>query len=352
MKNLKTIATFICLFSFLLCFQVEGRGQQKEGSQAYISIGLLVDKSNETEASIAALNAIELINNKGGVKGKRLNLIIRSVEGTWGAGSSKIVELVFEEKVIAIIGSLDARNTHLAEQVIAKTQVPFLSAWASESSLTNAYVSWFFSIVPNDEQQAQILLNETCKNKNLKELMVVFDASYDSEQAYKSLLEKAAKLPQLKIHPLRFQAQSDASSVVAEMRKNNTDGLILLGRELPLKTIQEQMLKTKINIPVFGNVAANGSQDILDNEDFIMPFRNSWINGNKALCEEAYFRTKEKKCNIIGALAFDAVMTLTSALEHSADNQNDLKTGLDQINYQGITGPVEFDSLGRIKTSE
>lgn len=352
LRKLKTIATFIYLFSFLLCFQIGVRGQQKENSEAYISVGLLVDENNETEASIAVQNAIQLINEKGGVKGEKLNLITRSVEGTWGAGSSKIVELVFEEKVIAIIGSLDARNTHLAEQVIAKTQVPFLSAWASDSSLTNAYVSWFFSIVPNDEQQAQILLNETCINKNLKELMVVFDGSYDSDQAYKSLLEKAEQFPELEIHPLRFQAQEDASKVVAEMRKNRADGLIFLGRELPLKTIQELMISAKINIPVFGNVAAHGSKDILDNKDFIMPFTNSWINGNKALCEELYFRTKEKKCNIIRALAFDAVMTLKSALEISKGDQNELKAGLGQVNYQGITGPIEFDSLGRIKTSE
>jgi ABC-type branched-subunit amino acid transport system substrate-binding protein len=83
-----------------------------------------------------------------------------------------------------------------------------------------------------------------------------------------------------------------------------------------------------------------------------MPFTNSWINGNKALCEELYFRTKEKKCNIIRALAFDAVMTLKSALEISKGDQNELKAGLGQVNYQGITGPIEFDSLGRIKTSE
>lgn len=352
MRNLKTIATFIWLFSFLLCFQIEVRGQEKEESEAYISIGLLVDENNETEASLAAQNAIQLINNRGGISGKELNLVMRSVEGIWGAGSGKIVELVFAEKVIAIIGSLDARNTHLAEQVIAKTQVPFLSAWASDPSLTNAYVSWFFSIVPNDEQQAGILFNEAYRKKNLKNLLVVFDSSYDGEQAYKSLQGKAAQFPELKLNPLRFQTQSDISKVVAEMGKNNTDGLVLLGRELPLKTIQEQMTDAKINIPVFGNIAAHGSHDILDKEDFSMPFANSWINGNKALCEEVYFKTKEKKCNIIGALAFDAVMTLASALKLSTADQNDLKTSLDQVNYQGLTRPVEFDSLGRIKTSE
>ena len=352
LRNLKSIATFICLFSFLLCFQFEVKGQQKEESEAYLSIGLLVDKKNETEASIATRKAIKLINKKGGVKGKQINLIISSVEGAWGAGSGKIVELVFEDKVIAIIGSLDARNTHLAEQVIAKTQVPFLSAWASDPSLTNAYVSWFFSIVPNDEQQARILLNETYRKQNLKNLQVVFDGSYDGEQAYKSLVGAAAQFSELKIHALLFQVDSDTSKLVAEMKKNKSEGLILLGRELPLKTIKEQMTDAKINIPVFGNVAAHGSHIISDGEDFSRPFTNSWINGNKGLCEEVYSKTKEKKCNIIGALAFDAVMTLTSALEFSAGDQDDLKKSLNHVNYQGITRPVEFDSLGRIKTSE
>ena len=352
LRNLKQITTFICLFSFLLCFQFEVKGQQKEESEAYLSIGLLVDKKNETEASIATRKAIKLINKKGGVKGKQINLIISSVEGAWGAGSGKIVELVFEDKVIAIIGSLDARNTHLAEQVIAKTQVPFLSAWASDPSLTNAYVSWFFSIVPNDEQQARILLNETYRKQNLKNLQVVFDGSYDGEQAYKSLVGAAAQFPELKIHALLFQVDSDTSKLVAEMKKNKSEGLILLGRELPLKTIKEQMTDAKINIPVFGNVAAHGSHIISDGEDFSRPFTNSWINGNKGLCEEVYSKTKEKKCNIIGALAIDAVMTLTSALEFSAGDQDDLKKSLNHVNYQGITRLVEFDSLGRIKTSE
>lgn len=331
---------------------MEASGQQKGEFETYIPIGLLVDKSNETEASSAALHAVELINDKGGVRGKKINLIIRSVEGTWGAGSGKIVDLVFKDKVIAIVGSLDARNTHLAEQVIAKTQVPFLSAWASDPSLSNAYVSWFYSIVPNDEQQAEVLLNEIHINKKIQDLLVVFDGSYDGEQAYKSLMEKIKQFPQLKTHLLRIKAQNDAGMVVAEIKKNRSQGILLLGRELPLEAIQEQLVTAEVDIPVFANLAVQGyAAGLPDRKNFSMSFENDWIN-RREVRDLEYFKTLNDHGSIVGALTFDAVMALSSAMEFSKGDWDDLKKGLSQVNYQGITGLIEFDALGRIKTSE
>lgn len=351
MRNLKWITVFICFTSFLLWPQVEASGQQKGEFETYIPIGLLVGKSNETEASSAALHAVELINDKGGVRGKKLKLIVRSVEGSWGAGSGKIVDLVFKDKVIAIVGSLDARNTHLAEQVIAKTQVPFLSAWASDPSLSNAYVSWFFSIVPNDEQQAEILLDEIHIDKKIQDLLVVYDGSYDSEQAYKSLMEKIKQFPELKTHPLRVQAQTDAVEVGAEIRKNRIQGILLLGRELPLEAIQEHIVNAEVDIPVFANLAVHGYSGLLDKKNFSMSFENAWIS-RREVGDLEYFNTRNDNGSIVGALTFDAVMALSSAMEFSEGDWDDLKKALSQVSYQGITGLIEFDALGRIKTSE
>ena len=331
---------------------MEVKAQQGEINEAPISIGLLVNKNNETEALLAARHAIQLANEKGGVKGRKLNLIIRTVEGTWGAGSSEIVELVFEDKVIGIVGSLDARNTHLAEQVIAKTQVPFLSAWASDTSLSNAYVSWFFSVVPNDEQQAEILLDNISLHKQIKEILVVFDSSYDSEQAYISLVKIAKKFPEIKINSHQIKKVSMMPELFDKTQKNNNEGIVLLGKDLPLKLIQEQMTRAKMRLPVFANIAAFGSEELLDNNGFMMFFSDSWINGDKSACEKTFVMTIEQECNIIGALTFDAVMTLVSALKLSTDGHHDLKTGLSRVHYQGITGPVKFDSMRRIKTAE
>jgi len=239
----------------------------------------------------------------------------------------------------------------LAEQVIAKTQVPFLSAWASDPSLSNAYVSWFFSIVPNDEQQAKALLHQICVERDIQDLLVVFDGTYDGEQAYKSLQEEAKQFPELTVYPHQINAERDILNVAGKVRENKIESILLLGRELSLEAIHKQILTSEISIPVFSNMAVYGSHSFLEVKNFIMPFANSWIN-SKEKRDPDYFKKKKYQGSLVGALSFDAIMALSSAMKFSSGDRDDLKKGLSQLNYQGITGLIEFDALGRIKTSE
>ncbi len=167
MKFLKS--RHITLFFLLMgvAFSINIQSQEKIEEQEFIPLGLLVNNHNEQQAGFAARLAINKINDKGGINGKPLKLITRSVEGFWGAGSGEVVDLVFNEKVMAILGSIDGRNSHLAEQVIAKTQVLYISAWASDPSLSKAYVPWYFSIVPTDDQQTALLLDEVLCKKGI-----------------------------------------------------------------------------------------------------------------------------------------------------------------------------------------
>ena len=130
-----------------------------------IKIGLLVQDNKSVEARNGAELAIRKVNAKGGIKGRPLKLIIRTMEGPWGTGSKQAVDLIFNEKVWAILGSHDGRNTHLVEQATAKTNVVFLSAWSSDPTLSQAFVPWFFNCVPNDRQQTAAFIDEIYNKK-------------------------------------------------------------------------------------------------------------------------------------------------------------------------------------------
>ena len=90
------------------------------------------------------------------------------MEGPWGTGSKEAVSLIFDDEVTAIMGSHDGRNAHLVEQVTTKTRIVFLSAWASDPTLSQAFVPWYFSCVPNDMQQADVLIKTIYKKSNTK----------------------------------------------------------------------------------------------------------------------------------------------------------------------------------------
>ncbi len=84
-----------------------------------------------------------IANERGGFNGSPFKLVVRTTEGPWGAGSKESVGLVYEDEVRAIVGSLDGRNAHLAEQVVAKSHLVYMETKATDPTLSQAYVPWF-----------------------------------------------------------------------------------------------------------------------------------------------------------------------------------------------------------------
>jgi branched-chain amino acid transport system substrate-binding protein len=125
-----------------------------------VKIGLLIPDNNSVAARQGAELAVRKANEDGGFQGRPFELVVRSMEGPWGTGSKQAVSLIFEEKVWALMGSHDGRNAHLVEQAATKAIVPFVSAWAGDPTLSQAFVPWFFNCVPNDSQQAETLIDE------------------------------------------------------------------------------------------------------------------------------------------------------------------------------------------------
>ncbi len=117
-----------------------------------VKIGLLIPGPEALAAKHGAELAIREANEAGG--NQTYQLVVRSTDGPWGAGSKESVSMVFEDEVVAIMGSLDGRNAHLAEQVATKTRIVFLSSWATDMTLSKAFVPWYFRCLPNDHQQA------------------------------------------------------------------------------------------------------------------------------------------------------------------------------------------------------
>ncbi len=122
-----------------------------------IKIGLLIPDKEALAAKHGAELAIRKAKRRGGYSHLPFQLVVRSTEGQWGAGSKESVRLVFEDEVVAIMGSLDGRNAHLAEQVAATTKILFLSSWAPDMTISLPFVPWSLRWRPNHQHLAMSL---------------------------------------------------------------------------------------------------------------------------------------------------------------------------------------------------
>lgn len=106
-----------------------------------IKIGLVTALSGQSaragEALIrGATIALEEINAKGGVLGRKLELVRRDDESNPAKGLISARELIQREKVAALVGGLDTPVALAIVPFVNNAKVPFVVPWAAGTTIT------------------------------------------------------------------------------------------------------------------------------------------------------------------------------------------------------------------------
>ena len=324
-----------------------------------IKIGLLIPDKEALAAKHGAELAIRKANEKGGYSGLPFQLVVRSTEGPWGTGSKESVSLVFDDEVLAIMGSLDGRNAHLAEQVATKTKLIFLSAWATDMTLSKAFVPWYFRCLPNDRQQAISLIQEVYIKRKIKNAAIIGTDNNDSRNAVNTFI-KIAKL--MNVGPpeqfLYDVSGRNYQEIFTEIEKNGIEAILLFGKPAFASEIIPLFQQYNIKQPVFGSLsilddqkASSPDWSILEN--IIVISSNQWFTG-KGIAFQKEFQTEYGyQPGPAAAYAYDGINVIVEAIRNAKPDRNSIIDDREKIidvfskvNYSGITGEIQFDENG------
>lgn len=318
-----------------------------------IKIGLLIPDNNSIAAKHGAEMAIRKANENGGFDGKPFQLVIRSMEGPWGTGSKQAVDLIFEENVCAIMGSPDGRNGHLVEQVTTKARIVFLSTWASDPTLAQAFVPWYFTCIPNDLQQADAFIEEIYNKKRLTRVATVSDKGYDSKLAVESLLKKT-KLAG-KADPLQLFYDSpdkDFIDLLDKIKKAEISAIVLFGNPSSSLRLIRQLRQRKMNQSVFGALSILyedelSGQDLKDYENVVLVSSENRTGSKGIAFREDYKKTYGKIPGAIATYSFDGMSLLLEAIRIAGPDRDEIQQSLKKIHFEGVTGSIQFDDKGK-----
>jgi len=103
--------------------------------------------------------AIEHANARGGYRGSKTpyKLVIRNDNGLWGASGNEIVHLAYEEKVWAILGTIDGANSHIAIRVALKAEVPMMNTGDTDPTFIETAIPWVCRNITDDRQMSYLL---------------------------------------------------------------------------------------------------------------------------------------------------------------------------------------------------
>lgn len=351
------LAPYLFILALTLPFRGVSQHQQQHPAEhpsenGHIAIGLLLPDHSHTNVIGAAELAIERANRAGGYNSREFKLVIRTAEGFWGAGSKESVNLVYEDHVRAIIGSLDGRNGHLAEQVATKSHLTYMETFATEPTLSQAFVPWFMRVVPNDNQQSAAILNQIGREGG-GTIGILSTEEYDTRYAVRSLTKAVAQ--ETGMVPLVLDLDSrtiDQREVIEEILSSEIEHLVVPFDADYLEDLIIALREAKPVLRIYGTLHftmgtenRNTRWDSYENVYMVAPGTKFNKTGNE-------FRESYKK--MFGSLPdshsvymYDAVNLVINAIHQAGTNREAITNYLSESEYsRGATGSISFDDLG------
>lgn len=162
---------------------------------------------------------VEQVNAKGGINGKKIDLLVKDTAGNPEKAISLAKQLLEEENVVAVLGPSSSGETMAVKKIFEDAKTPLISCAAAEV-IVNPLASWVFKTPQNDSSAAIKIFMEMNK-LGIKKTGVLVDNS-GFGKAGKEQLEKIA--PEYKIEIVEAEVYdakaTDLSAVVAKIKAN------------------------------------------------------------------------------------------------------------------------------------
>jgi ABC-type branched-subunit amino acid transport system substrate-binding protein len=324
-----------------------------------VAIGFFAPIENNPESIFGipelhgAQLAIEEANARGGYHGKPYSLKLHNESALWGASSTELVKMLFNENCWAMLGCVDGQNCHIALRVTLKLEVPIVDVGTTDRTVTETRIQWLLHNFPDDRQQGYTLADYVFKKLKLKRIGVIRTQTRYARIGVGEFNDEARRMGRQPILEVKFErGDKDFSNQLRMLHNAKVEGVIIWGEAAEAGLIVKQMREMGMKQPVFGSSRIANPQFLQiagpAAEDAVLtsaldPTRTDpkWVT-----FREAYRQKFHEDPIDYAAYAYDGMNILTTAIEKAGLNRGRIMAVLRDYQmktYEGVTGKAFFD---------
>jgi branched-chain amino acid transport system substrate-binding protein len=301
---------------------------------------------------------VDEINAKGGIKGQKLQLIIKDSQSKPENAVSFAKQLIEEEKVFAIIGPSTTGETMQIKSICDSGKTILISCAAAEV-IVNPLAKYVFKTPQKDSDAARKIF--MALNKLKIDKIAVTSSNTGFGKAGKEQLEKIA--PEYKItvaiSEVYEKDATDLTGVLTKIKAANVGAIVNWSIEPAQAILAKNMKQLGFKIPLFqshgfGNIkyvqAAGEAAD-----GIIFPAGRLLVAGvlpkdhpQKALLEKykADYEAKYKEdVSTFGGHAYDAITVLAKAIEIAGADKEKVCAAIEGLKgFVGTAGVYNFSA--------
>ena len=293
---------------------------------------------------------VEDINKKGGIKGKKVELIIKDSGASPEKALSFAKQLIEEDKVLAIIGPSTSGETMKIKNVAEESKTILLSCAAAEV-IVNPVAKYVFK-TPQKDSDAVIKIFDQMKKMKLSKAAVL-SSNTGFGKAGKEQIEKLAPEHGIQIvaNEVYDKAATDLTAEVTKVKASGADAIINWSIEpaqsIVIKNARQIGFKGQIfQSHGFGNIkyveaAGSAAEGVMFPAGKLLVAEALPKNDPQKAVLMKYKKDYELKCHgeecsTFGGHAYDAMLILTRGIEKA--NSTDKEAVRSAI--EGLKGVV------------
>lgn len=337
------------------------------GAQDTIKIGFFAPITGPAAADGAsAKNAVELglkeVNDAGGIKGKKVELIIYDDRLNPQEAVAIANKLIEKDKVVGVASGSYSGPTRVSAPIFQKAGMPMVAGYAVHPDVT-----WDPNQKkPNDycfrngflgEIEGAAAAEFAVKNLKAKKISLIFMDNDFGRAISSGFAERAEKLGAtiLTKQMYKFPGEKDFRPFLTRIKEGNPDVIFAAGyyneaasivRQSKELGIRSQILGEEgFDSPKFLEIAGQAAEGViiatnLDRDDPRPLVQNFLKNYRKAYGEDA---------DMVGASSYDAFMILVKAIEKAGTDPKAIqKALLETKDYNGLTGKISRFVQGEV----
>ena len=330
-----------------------------------VNIGFLgpIENNPESPYGLAMLHgaqlAIDEANAKGGYgvsgmsSGRPYELKIHNDSAQWGASSTEAVKMVFDEHVVAVLGSVDAASTHIMLRVSLKLEFPIMDTATTDPTVTETRIPWLLHNFPDDRQQGYALADYIFKQQKLKRIGVIRLQARYGRIGVSKFFDEAKRMGHVPVLEVKFlRGDTDFSTQLRMLQNAHLDGVVIWGEAAEAGLILKQMRSMGMKQPVFGSsrmdyptlleTAGPAAEGLVTTCALDLSSSDSkWLEFQKKY--RAQFNSDP---DAYSAYAYDGMNMLIASIEKAGLNRGNIMDGFrdyQKTGYQGVAGHAQFD---------
>src|SRR6516164_10854764 len=237
-------------------------------AQETVKLGLVAAMSGQSaksgEAIVRGISlAIDEINAKGGVLGKKVELLVRDDESNPAKGVVAARELVQREKVVALFGGLDTPVSLAIVPFANQSKVPFMGVWAAGTAITRngAADNYVFRVSAVDELVDVALVDYAVKKYAAKKPgMILINNPWgeSNEKGLKAALE-AKKVGYAGVE--KFETNDvDVVPQLTRLKQAGADVLFLVANVAPSSQVVKSLDRMSWDVPIVSHWGPAGGR--------------------------------------------------------------------------------------------